>query len=597
MRRKKKNFWKPAAAGFGAVYLLIMGLATCLVKAKFAEDYTRQCEETAAFIVGRALEKEQVLEEEGWESRETRKDFYQSLANEYLWKVEDENLQVSIGFYDEDKRLLARTRDEIGGNQVTFADTQVKKYTSYGLDDYLSQEEKEALAKYRWEDIHFNRPDEPGKYRFSIRTSPDEKELWAIYVQEITWTPEEEWDGIDHPDSLDGTIYSMEIAGLIDYATGEEMGEGRSFVQTDSRIVWQWMNSDAGELPEEEEIMGTSIRLPYMSSYETWRGYESWRRWNRSPYLGDFLEQREFTWKTGIEEPLVTVDSDGFYYRGMYQLQVGELGNPSSYMEIHMESRPWLAAMDYMKYVYLAGFVMSLVCTLKIIHVFRKTYDAQAILEETRRDFTNAMAHELKTPLGVIRNFAENLMEHNMEEKRDYYLAQIIGQTEEIDRLVVKMIEISRLDSDELILKKEEVSFSGLVREQMARFGPMVREKNIQAQYQEEGDFLVSGDREYLAGAVWNLLSNAVEYNIPDGRIVIKTERDRCVIENTAMPMAEDELLHAFDMLYTGDKSRSKKEGHMGMGLFLAKKILGLHGLGLTLENTGDGVRAEIRKT
>ena len=59
----------------------------------------------------------------------------------------------------------------------------------------------------------------------------------------------------------------------------------------------------------------------------------------------------------------------------------------------------------------------------------------------------------------IIRNFAENLAEHNLEEKRDYYLSQIIRQTEEMDRLVVEMIELSKLDSEEFALKKEEVSF------------------------------------------------------------------------------------------------------------------------------------------
>ena len=163
------------------------------------------------------------------------------------------------------------------------------------------------------------------------------------------------------------------------------------------------------------------------------------------------------------------IDSDGFYYRGRYQLKVGMVDAPSAYMEIRMESRPWLAAMNYMKYVYLAGAALTLVCMAGIVQSFRRAYDRQAALEENRRDFINAMAHELKTPLGVIRNFAENLLEHNMEEKRDYYLAQIIRQTEEIDRMAAEMIELSKLDSEELILGNEPVSFSDLIREQMAR--------------------------------------------------------------------------------------------------------------------------------
>ena len=64
--------------------------------------------------------------------------------------------------------------------------------------------------------------------------------------------------------------------------------------------------------------------------------------------------------------------------------------------------------------------------------------------------------------------------------------------------------------------------------------------------------------------------------------------------------LSEDEAVavmeHAFDLFYSGDKSRNRKDRHMGMGLFLTRKILGLHNLELTLENLEDGVRAVIRR-
>ena len=158
------------------------------------------------------------------------------------------------------------------------------------------------------------------------------------------------------------------------------------------------------------------------------------------------------------------------------------------------------------------------------------------------------------------------------------------------------MIETSKLDSDELVLKKETVSFGELIREEMEKFAPMIDEKNIQVQYQEEEDFLVEGDREYLGKAVWNLISNAVDYNVPDGRILVRTEDGRCMIENTGKTLDEEQLLHAFDLFYTGNKNRGKKEKHLGLGLFLVKKILGLHGMGVMLENTEDGVRVVVKE-
>ena len=165
-----------------------------------------------------------------------------------------------------------------------------------------------------------------------------------------------------------------------------------------------------------------------------------------------------------------------------------------------------------------------------------------------------------------------------------------------MDHLVAEMIEIAKLDSEELALKKEKVSFAELIREQMERFAPLIEEKNLQVQYRVGAEMQIDGDREYLAKAVWNLLSNAVEYNVPDGRIDVDVKEGECSIENTGAHLSEEQIMHPFDLFYTGDKSRGKRERHMGLGLFLAKKICGLHGVELMIENTDEGVRVAMRR-
>ena len=337
MRRKRKSFWKPVTAGFGAVYLLTMALATFLVKTKFAEDFTQRFREFAVSLVKEVNEKERSMEESGWDSQEKRRDHYQYLANGLLWKVNDEMLQVSVGFYDKDMRLMAQTRDEIGGNSIYEAGSKVREYASFCLDDYISMQEKEQLARYQWKSVHSFDMDQPGKYRFSIRTSPDGQTLWAIYVQEIVWTRSELWDGENYKDPLTGSVNSMEMA-RVDYETGEETITG-SFEQTDSCIVWQWVNP---EVPIEELetgiITNTSMQLPYMTAYETWRDFESWKTWSGSQYLHRFSQQGEFAWEEGIEEPPVIIDSDGLNFRGRYQLKVGVLDGEAGpvYVEVRM---------------------------------------------------------------------------------------------------------------------------------------------------------------------------------------------------------------------------------------------------------------------
>lgn len=104
-----------------------------------------------------------------------------------------------------------------------------------------------------------------------------------------------------------------------------------------------------------------------------------------------------------------------------------------------------------------------IVCSAIVIDNLNKYYKQRELLEATRRDFTNAIAHELKTPLGVIRGFAENVLENVNETKKDYYLKQIIGQTEEMDALVEEMVYISKLDSVEGVFEKEQMLVEDIV--------------------------------------------------------------------------------------------------------------------------------------
>ena len=607
VRRKKGKFWKPVAAGFMALYLLTMGLATYLVKEKYIDEYAQAFEEIAMFLINTASEKETGVRtaetelaekgtggkdfEEVW-GEEERAEFYQELIYGCFQSTGKQEMKGSAAVYDTEGKLLARSYDAIG-DLASAISTDGQKNGPFALDDYLSFEQKEEMAEYCWKESLTAEGNYtiPEKYRFLIRTSLDGKELYDIIVQELTWEEGREAEEKQYVDPLTGSINSYETDACIDYETGTETDESQVFYVTDSHVVWEWTNPDVQEGQKVKgRIQNASIKLSSMKTFE------EWRRWSSSEYLHGYPEKGEFYLEEGNVYRGLRIDSDGFYYRCRFQGKVWGDDNPYAYIEVRMEERPWIAAFDYMKYVFLAGLVLAVGCMIWIVRAFNRTYDRQMALEATRRDLTNAMAHELKTPLGIIRNFAENLIEYNMEEKRDYYLAQIIGQTEEMDHLVADMIEIAKLDSEELALKKENVSFAELIREQMERFAPLIEEKNLQVQYRVEADLQIDGDREYLAKAVWNLLSNAVEYNVSDGRIIVAVKEGMCSIENTGAHLSEEQIMHAFDLFYTGDKSRGKKVRHMGLGLFLAKRIFGLHGIGLSIENTDEGVRAVMQR-
>lgn len=237
-----------------------------------------------------------------------------------------------------------------------------------------------------------------------------------------------------------------------------------------------------------------------------------------------------------------------------------------------------------------------LVCAAAVIYAMNRTYEQQMRLEEMRRDFTNAIAHELKTPLSVVRGFTENLKENTNEQKKDYYLDKIVEQTEEMDQMVRKMCDISKLDSKQLVLQKESVDLLELFQEQEKKVQSLIEEMDLDVEYRVRGEFRLEGDRYYLGKALLNLFSNAAEYNRRNGNILITVDPEFCSIENTGNPIPEEKLAFAGNLLYSGDENRSYQRKHLGLGLYLAERIFELHHLKMKMENTENGVRVTVQK-
>ncbi len=599
MKKKRKKLVKPVVVGFVVLYLIVMGLITYLTAEKFAEDYVQRKRTEWSNIGDLIADKESSLTKD-WSPAE-KSSWYQSVINGSGWQ-EGAFVDLSAAAYDEEGNLLAKRRNTVGGQPVTTLDSMSFFCRSFALDERLSAEDIDELAKYQYEANQSDEREEPPRYRLCIRVSDDGEELYEILVQHLTWESGDDAWKRGYEDPLLGghhsyrimpdIVYSGSVAPDDVYYRTEKppYGGDINWYETDSQVVFSWSAKEEDPENLEGQYVEADADFPFLNG-----GYEKWKQWNESVFLNDFPEHVDIS---GWEERSETTESPIrlFGSKDIMRDSIRQSKDMKKccYLEVRMEGNPWLAAMDYMKYVYLAGAVLMLACMIKIIYSANQLYDRQEALEETRKDFINAMAHELKTPLGIIRNFTENLQEHIMEEKQEYYLGQIVGQTEEMDSLVGEMILVSRMDTKDLVLQKESVSLEHLIREQLKRLEPMIRERRIRVEMHCEEDFLVEGDRGYLAKAIWNILSNAADYNKEDGRIWITVTKESCTVENTGKTLSEEQFMHAFDLFYSEDKSRTSQNKHMGMGLYLAKKILERHKLTITLDNTESGVRVTI---
>ncbi|MBO5973816.1 MAG: HAMP domain-containing histidine kinase, partial [Clostridia bacterium] len=143
-------------------------------------------------------------------------------------------------------------------------------------------------------------------------------------------------------------------------------------------------------------------------------------------------------------------------------------------------------------------------------------YSKQA--EQYRRRLTSNLTHELKTPLAVLRSYAEGLKEHIAEDKRDKYVDVILAQIEQTDSMIHSMLDLSRLEAGKVRLKRESFDLSGLAAEILERFELMRAEKDLKITTLLS-PCTVHADRGRIGQVVENLISNAVKYTPAGGNI------------------------------------------------------------------------------
>lgn len=197
------------------------------------------------------------------------------------------------------------------------------------------------------------------------------------------------------------------------------------------------------------------------------------------------------------------------------------------------------------------------------------------------RDLTNAVAHELKTPLALVRSYAEGLSEDIAPEKREEYLSVIVEESDRMAALVGSLLDLSRLESGRARFQPVPVELDQVVRDVLRPLERPARKKGITLSPTLEPCTL-SGDREQLTRLVGNLASNALRHCAPGGevRFLLRVEKGSALlrVENDGDPIPPEVLPRLFEPFYKADPARTRTQGGTGLGLALVQEITALHG-------------------
>jgi hypothetical protein len=267
----------------------------------------------------------------------------------------------------------------------------------------------------------------------------------------------------------------------------------------------------------------------------------------------------------------------------------------SYYINCGLVFFPLEVAVNSLIPTYILCFIFVLILIIFLSNRLIKIYEQQQKSENNRRDLTNAIAHELKTPLGIIRNYSEGLKEKIVEDKKDYYLDVIIDETEQMDKMVLEMLDLSKLEANAYKQKLEQFSLKDLVLKKIERYINILEEKQININFICDEDYKIIADITSFEQIISNFLSNAINHT-PVGKnikISIESPKNNVVfsIENQGEHIPQDQMPKIWDSFYKVDNSRERTNGGTGLGLAIAKNYLWLHNAHYGCENTDYGVR------
>ena len=256
-------------------------------------------------------------------------------------------------------------------------------------------------------------------------------------------------------------------------------------------------------------------------------------------------------------------------------------GYKSSYIKVKSFEdvyKPWIMAGNCALVVLMLA--LSLIPASLLYNRRKSNYE----IFEYRRKTTDAMAHDLKTPMAAILSYAENLENHTGADKQEFYVSKISEKVWQMNKMVNNMLDFSRGENDSVAVKKSSVDIGAVLADAIAENEHEITKRGLKISY-EKKEVTVNTDKDLFAQAIGNLINNAALYAKESSSISVACDSGKIVISNVAAEAVED----AAAMKQPFAKgSESRKNYGSGLGLAIAENNLVLLGYKLDVKSEGD---------
>ncbi len=231
----------------------------------------------------------------------------------------------------------------------------------------------------------------------------------------------------------------------------------------------------------------------------------------------------------------------------------------------------------------------------------RESRSAAKEAEQRKNDLIVYLAHDLKTPLTSVIGYLSLLHdEQSMSaDLREKYTDIALDKALRLEDLINEFFEITRFNLTAVTLEPKTVSLSRMLEQIVFEFQPMLAEKELQIDLSCPAGLALTCDPDKMQRVLDNILRNAVNYSFSSGVITLSAERKGNILEitcrNRGQTIPPEKLERIFDQFYRLDAARSSKTGGAGLGLAIAKQLVGLHGGSITAQSADQTISITVR--
>ena len=220
-----------------------------------------------------------------------------------------------------------------------------------------------------------------------------------------------------------------------------------------------------------------------------------------------------------------------------------------------------------------------------LISAFNTMADSLETSEQRRNAFIANVSHELKTPMTTIGGYIDGMLDGTIPpEKQQHYMQIVSGEVRRLSRLVRNMLDIAKLQAMGVEeSRKTRFDLGEELSDVLITFEQKIYNKHLDVRVDlPDKPVWTRAERDSITQVIYNLIDNAIKFCPDGGRLALRVQVDggkaRVSVENTGPTIDKDELPLLFDRFHKADKSRSADREGWGLGLYIAKTIVGAHG-------------------